>query len=50
MEILGGGPIKEIKEMLRGHVKASFLPSPADAGSIVGKPSTGDHMFSLAGW
>ena len=29
--------MEEIKEMLRRHVRASFLPSAAEAGSIVGK-------------
>lgn len=42
--------MKEVKEILGWHVRASFLPSTAEAGSTVGKPRTGDCMFSLAGW
>lgn len=52
MEILGGGSVPERdKRDAKMAGQGFLLNSPlAEAGSTIGKPGTGDCMFSLAGW
>lgn len=41
--------MKDIKEMLRWSARASSLCSSVEASDTVGKPRTGDRIFSVAG-